>query len=414
MKSFRFVHMADVHLDTTFYSREEPLRQMLRDALRQAFQRGVELALARKADAVLIAGDLFDNDRLSFETQRFLIGQLERLRDKSIPVIYTAGNHDPGRFTEALRISWPDNVYVFDDGQINTVSITDAAGDCRAQITACGHRTKQETENFAASFPKSDGSSLHIGLLHTQVSGSMTAANHGRYAPCSLGDLKGLGYDYWALGHIHLRQAMDDAGVVQYPGCIQGRDPGETGPKGCLWVELVPGTPPQVTFVPLSDVVWHWLKIDELEGVSDLGDLMTLLQGKCLAQMEVQDAAVRSHLFRLDLIGPCPMARRLQSGDLGPLEAELRETLQVLSVELRAEGVTPPLDMEAFKEGTHVLALALQWMEKAKQDPEFLRCLAPDTLAAGNLDGDEALRYLKALLTDLDREAVSRMAGDGK
>jgi DNA repair exonuclease SbcCD nuclease subunit len=373
------------------------------------------LALARETDAVLISGDLFDNDRLSFETQRFLVRQLERLREKGIPVFYAAGNHDPGRFTETLRIPWPDNVHVFDDGQIHTVPVTDAEGALRANITACGHRTKQESENFAAMFPKSDGSTLHIGLLHTQVFGSNSAASHGRYAPCSLADLEERGYDYWALGHIHLRQAVDTAGMVQYPGCIQGRDPGETGLKGCLWVELLPHTPPQATFVPLSDVVWHWLRIDDLEGIADLEALTALLQEKCLDQMQAQETSVRRHLFRLELAGPCPMARRLQAeGDTRHLEEALKEALQVLSVELWTEGVTPPLEIETFQEGTHVLALALQWIEKARQDPAFLKTFAPERLAAGNMEEEETLRYLNDLLIDLDLEAVHRMAGDDK
>jgi DNA repair exonuclease SbcCD nuclease subunit len=83
----------------------------LRDASRLAFQRLADLALAERVDAVLIAGDLFDDERLSFQTERFILEQLARLNEVGIPVVYATGNHDPGR--EGLRSSdlcWPSNV----------------------------------------------------------------------------------------------------------------------------------------------------------------------------------------------------------------------------------------------------------------------------------------------------------------
>ena len=93
----RFIHAADVHLDSPCSSRSETVRQKLRDASRLAFRRLVDLALAERVDVVLIAGDLFDDERLSFQTERFLLEQLHRLDSEEIPVVYATGNHDPGR-----------------------------------------------------------------------------------------------------------------------------------------------------------------------------------------------------------------------------------------------------------------------------------------------------------------------------
>ncbi len=75
----RFLHVADVHLDTSFAGRSEAVRRRLREASREAFRRAVDVALQEEVDAVLIAGDLFDGDRLSFETERFLLEQVGRL-----------------------------------------------------------------------------------------------------------------------------------------------------------------------------------------------------------------------------------------------------------------------------------------------------------------------------------------------
>ena len=45
-------------------------------------------------------------------------------------------------------------------------------------------------------------------------------------------------YDYWALGHIHLRQQLHEEPPIVYPGNIQGRHRNEQGLKGFYEVEL--------------------------------------------------------------------------------------------------------------------------------------------------------------------------------
>ena len=110
MRPFRFIHIADVHLDTPFASRSEALRERLREAAREAFRRAADLAISQKVDAFLIAGDLFDGDRLSFATERFLLQQLDRLHEGGVSVYYACGNHDPG----GARIDgmpWPPGVH---------------------------------------------------------------------------------------------------------------------------------------------------------------------------------------------------------------------------------------------------------------------------------------------------------------
>ena len=92
----RFLHVADVHLDTSFAGRSDSARRRLRDASRQAFQAAVDLAIREDVHAFLVAGDLFDSERLSFSTERFLLEQAHRLGDHGITVVYATGNHDPG------------------------------------------------------------------------------------------------------------------------------------------------------------------------------------------------------------------------------------------------------------------------------------------------------------------------------
>jgi len=416
LKPLKFVHMADVHLDTGFYSKDENTGRKLRDALRQAFRRGVDLAVDQKADCLLIAGDLFDNERLSFETECFLIEQMERLNREGIPVYYAAGNHDPGLKSHIARIRWPGNVVVFADGKVHTELLTGPGGEIKAKIISCGHQTNREGGNLAALFPKAEGDVIHIGMLHTMVAGLSSAGSHEKYAPCSLADLITAGYDYWALGHVHQRQALDAQGRIQYPGNLQGRDPGETGEKGCLLVEIGKGSLPQISFCPLSSIQWHWLVLDGLGGISALDELLDYTVDKCLAFLGKSAASTgkADNMLRIQLSGQSPVYYKLNPEDVRELERQLSYRVPAIGIDVLWEDVEPPVDIDDYREGTHVLAEVLDLIDKAGADDDLLQQLMPAKLAAGRMNPSETTDYLRGLLLGLDREAVVRMVGEVK
>src|SRR5262245_29643639 len=120
----RVLHLADVHLDTPFAGRSDGVRDRLREASREALSRAVSCAVAERVHAVLLAGDVFDGDRLSFRTERFLLDEMTRLHQAGIPVVYATGNHDPGRDAYRTRpLIWPPNVEVVGDGAPRTFTI---------------------------------------------------------------------------------------------------------------------------------------------------------------------------------------------------------------------------------------------------------------------------------------------------
>jgi len=89
MTSFRFVHAADLHLDTPFQGVAQPapaVAEALRDASLAAWDELVELTLREQAAFLLLAGDIYDGAERGMRAQfRFLHG-LERLADARVPV----------------------------------------------------------------------------------------------------------------------------------------------------------------------------------------------------------------------------------------------------------------------------------------------------------------------------------------
>jgi DNA repair exonuclease SbcCD nuclease subunit len=65
-----------------------------------AFRRVIDLANDQNADALLIAGDFFDNDRVSDETVTFAAQQIDRFEGRAFLI---PGNHDP---MDAGKVYW--------------------------------------------------------------------------------------------------------------------------------------------------------------------------------------------------------------------------------------------------------------------------------------------------------------------
>jgi DNA repair exonuclease SbcCD nuclease subunit len=258
----RILHTADIHLDAPLASlalRDEGLRETVAAATRGAFERIVERAIAERVAALLISGDLFDGHARSARTAAFLIGQFERLHAAGIRSFYIKGNHDAENpVTGALDL--PEGVHLFDarggkvqlDGDIwiHGVSFADR------------HAPESLLPRFGAPVP----GAVNIAMLHTSLAG---APGHDPYAPCSVEELRAMGFDYWALGHVHKRQVhADGAPWVVMPGTPQGRDIGETGPKSATLLSIGEGRI-EISEVPTSVVEFTRATVDATEVESD-------------------------------------------------------------------------------------------------------------------------------------------------
>ena len=89
-QSLKILHTADVHLDCDSFGAPEE-REAQRSLFFRSFQTAVDLAVGEEVDLMLIAGDLFDHNRVSDETVALAQEQMRRLEK---PVIILPGNHD--------------------------------------------------------------------------------------------------------------------------------------------------------------------------------------------------------------------------------------------------------------------------------------------------------------------------------
>ena len=89
MSNFRFLHAADIHLDSPMQgiARYEGVPvDRLRAATRKAFDNLIAAAIERRVDFLALAGDLFDTDWKDMSTGLYFARSLGRLSAANIPV----------------------------------------------------------------------------------------------------------------------------------------------------------------------------------------------------------------------------------------------------------------------------------------------------------------------------------------
>lgn len=252
----RFIHTADLHLGSPLKSIGQVsgrIAECLKEATFIALQRICDAALRYEANFLVISGDLYDRESRSVKANHFLAENLLRLKEKNIPVYVIGGNHDPlGERRDLLRL--PDNVKVFAGERPEVAEFYSRQGELLARIIGRSYRGRSESQRIFESYRPPDTEAWNIGLLHTALDPGNT-----NYVPCSARELAQIaGIDYWALGHTHSPQLIrKKEPVIAYPGVPQGRAPDELGTGGCLLVELAPGDEPDVSFIPVSPVVWR-------------------------------------------------------------------------------------------------------------------------------------------------------------
>lgn len=276
---FCFVHAADLHLDTPFegISTVSPeVAGKLRDASLDAFDALIEFTIKKKAAFLLLAGDIYDGSERGVRAQlRFKEG-LEKLSTKEIqiPVFIVHGNHDPLGGWSAIK-EWPEGVKIFGPEEVEAFEVKKGKTTL-ATIYGISYGKREVTENLALRFKGKDFEKkrkpgLQVGLLHCNVDSN---SEHDHYSPCSTEDLRSVKMDYWALGHIHKRQELDEAHRIEYPGNLQGRSPkpGECEPKGALLVDVNGSSIENVVFESLDRVRFLECEID-IPGIKDLDGL---------------------------------------------------------------------------------------------------------------------------------------------
>lgn len=214
----KILHTADLHLDSAFsrgtYTSAEERRERQREVLKKIFR----LASDENCDLILIAGDFFDTSFVTPETAELCTSLFSAFAK---PIIVAPGNHDPFTDGSFWKGSLPENVYVFSSTELQYFEFEELSLTVGGYAFCAAALPKNPLE---AGEPKPRQGEKYM-LLCAHADLDMPTS---RYAPVTSSDIRRMGFDYAALGHVHNPERGIE-GNIRYSGFPEGRGFDERG-----------------------------------------------------------------------------------------------------------------------------------------------------------------------------------------
>lgn len=365
--TFTFVHTADWQIGRPFRRFGERIGALLEDARLDVIDSIAAVARAAGARHVLVAGDVFDDERLE---RRIVWPAIDRMaRAEGIVWHLLPGNHDPARpgglWSRIVGYGLPANVRPELDAV--AVDLGDGVALLSAPLKAKGSSADPTAWMDSAATPPG---TLRIGLAHGSVrdfsqSGTIGVIDPGRAGKANLA--------YLALGDWHGCRQINPA--TWYAGTPEPDRFGDESTGHVLVVRMANSQAPQVERVRTGHYVW----------VEDTATLATAAELDTLATRLIARAPSPDRLIvRLALTGA------LTPVDHAAVEA-WRERLEarVRHLELETRGLTVRAGGDALSELLHDPRLVTV--------AERLAAMAGDPANADRQTADRALLRLHAL-----------------
>lgn len=249
------IHTADWQIGKSFGNIPGDAGAMLREQRFQTIRRIAELARERAADAVLVAGDVFDSNAVKDDTIRRAINAMEGFAG---PWVLLPGNHDAALaesvWTRIVRWGVPENL------RLATSPEPIVLGDGRMAVLPAPLRRKQEVVDLTEWFDGAETppGAVRIGLAHGSVASRLPQQAEAKN-PIADDRADRARLDYLALGDWHGTREI--APRTWYAGTPEPDRWKENDPGNVLLVKIGgPGAQPSVEPIPVGH--FHWRRLE--------------------------------------------------------------------------------------------------------------------------------------------------------
>ncbi len=246
----KIIHCSDLHLDSKMQTNltKEKAKER-RNEILMTFQKLVQYAKEEGVKIILIAGDMFDSNKITVKAKNIVKDAI--INAPEIDFLYLKGNHDEADFIqeEEQKI---ENLKTFSKEAWTTYSYNNI------KITGIEFGEKSEFDIYSSLIL--DKNDINIVCLHGQES-KYEAKDKAEII--NMQELKNKNIDYLALGHIHKykEQKLDTRGVYCYSGCLEGRGFDECGQKGFVLLDIEDGKIER-NFIPFAQRTLHEIPVD--------------------------------------------------------------------------------------------------------------------------------------------------------
>ena len=281
----KFVHIADLHLDTPFTSLSEKgnLGKIRRLEQRNALKKVIEYCKENEVDYLFIAGDLYEQNYVKKTSIDYINNLFKEIENTKIFI--APGNHDPYlKNSIYATYTFSKNVHIFKEEFLekyedNNINLYGAA------FTEF-YKEKISLENVELK----EDEKPNILLLHLDLNGTKDAEGFS-YCLVAEGTLRALNFDYIALGHIH-KSNFEKNGNILYPGSLISLGFDELGEHGMIVGEIKDGSL-TTDFIPIDERIFEEKNLD----ISDLSTKEDIIEA--INNMQLEEKT----MYKIVLIG---------------------------------------------------------------------------------------------------------------
>ncbi|MBD3166653.1 hypothetical protein GF324_08640 [bacterium] len=280
----RFLQTSDFHLGGGVLPsghgfQHETVRLRQREE-REALERIVEIAQRESVDCILIPGDLWDHEAVSFAVAKRIMDLFSAL--SPLPVLVVPGNHDfmgvdspyHPHIAQQHGYAWPDNVHIIRETKWRSIQLPELPG-VQFIGRATGSNVKTDERYLREPMPL-DEESLHVLLFHgSQLEGGGRSVPSGQKvtAPFDTKEVIESGIDWGAFGHYHHQQVLrspDERLVGGYAGVPFTRNFRDSNEKGVIVAELEKGGVHEGSYQFIRTDFRRYIRVEvNLSGASD-------------------------------------------------------------------------------------------------------------------------------------------------
>ncbi len=250
----RFIHMADIHLDSPFrvLASKEDFADKRRLEQRESFKKVIKYIKEEKISFLFISGDLYEQEYVRESTIEYINNLFKEIPNTKIFI--SPGNHDPYLLNSFYNtFNWNENVTIF-DGNIKRIELEEA------DIYGYGFSDFYCINSKVEEIEIKNKEKINILIVHGSLDASKT--QDLQYNPINSAKLRNVGFDYVAMGHIHKGNFQNNENKFIYPGSLISFGFDELGEHGILDIKINNDKKTDIEFIKIEDEIFEEKKIN--------------------------------------------------------------------------------------------------------------------------------------------------------
>lgn len=268
-----FLHTADIHFGKKFVHLGERGKAQ-RKQIKTTFSKFIDLAIECEVHGVLIAGDIFDSERVSEIDFQFFVKELKRLSAQQMYSFVIAGNHD--YLFEASVFNrkdfQSDKHIVFFDTEKTSIEIPEL------DLTVFGASciSKKSTKSPLSLFDNAFSTTYGVGIIHGSF--AIPEKHTPDSYPFTVEEIEASGLHYVACGDWHSYLELPSKKTkAAYSGSPEALDFDQTGAGKALLVKV--GSETKIEPIDIGAYSFKELELD----VTGKEDILSFIEKEAAA-----------------------------------------------------------------------------------------------------------------------------------